>query len=195
MAANKNYTVKFNRRNQNKTNYNRRLKLVKSHEIRLVIRTHLNNIIAQFVQYDDKGDKVLINVNSKNLVAFGWKGHRGNLPSAYLTGLYAGLLAKKKNIKKAILDSGSYTSIKGSRIYAALKGVVDSGMDIPHSKTILPSEDTISGEIISNYATMLSKDPEAYKKQFGSYIKRNMKPEQLPLHFKETKEKIMHGVN
>ena len=195
MAANKNYTVKFNRRNQNKTNYHRRLKLVKSHEIRLVIRLHLNNIIVQFVEYANKGDKVLINVNSKSLVSFGWKGHRGNIPSAYLTGLYAGLLAKKKNIKKAILDSGSYTSIKGSRIYATLKGVIDSGIDIPHSKTILPSEDAISGKVISNYATMLSKNPETYKKQFGNYIKQNIKPEQLSSHFEETKEKIMHGVN
>jgi hypothetical protein len=46
------------------------------------------------------------------------------------------------------LDIGLNPPIKGSRIYAALKGVVDSGLDIPHSPDILPDDSRISGEHI-----------------------------------------------
>ena len=38
---------------------------------------------------------------------------------------------------------------KGSRIYAALKGVIDSGVNVPHTPDILPSEDRIRGKHIS----------------------------------------------
>jgi large subunit ribosomal protein L18 len=40
-------------------------------------------------------------------------------------------------------------STKGSRIYAALKGVLDSGIKVPYSEEILPSEDRIKGRHIS----------------------------------------------
>jgi large subunit ribosomal protein L18 len=44
---------------------------------------------------------------------------------------------------------GLNISTKGSRIYAALKGVLDSGIKVPHSEDILPSEDRIKGKHIS----------------------------------------------
>ena len=150
MAKNKNYNVKLSRRITSKTNYKKRLKLVKSKDIRLVIRPHLNNLTVQFIEFSEGGDKILITVNSSKLKGLGWKAYRGNIPSAYLTGLYAGLLAKKKNLKSAILDIGNYRSVKGSRIYSALKGVIDSGVNVPHSDNILPSEDSISGKIIES---------------------------------------------
>lgn len=193
MAINKNYTVKLKRRLEQKTNYKKRLSLVKSHELRLVIRPHLDNLVVQFVEFNETGDKVVVTVNSKKLESLGWKANRGNVPSSYLTGLCAGMVAKKKNIKKAILDSGNHRSVKGSRIYAAVKGVIDSGIDVPCSKEILPSEDSISGKIISNYASMLLKDDSIYKKQFSRYIKNSIKPEHLVSHFQEIKQKIIDG--
>ena len=36
----------------------------------------------------------------------------------------------------------------GNRAYAALKGMVDAGMEIPHSEEVLPSEERINGEHI-----------------------------------------------
>ena len=167
MAKNRKYTVKLKRRIEFKTNYKRRLKLVMSRSIRLVIRPHLNNIILQFVEFHENGDKVLVSVNSSSLNKLGWKANRGNIPSAYLTGLYAGLIAKKKNIKHGVLDIGNFQSVKGSRIYAALKGVVDSGVNIPHSRDILPHENAISGKIIEEYAKKLEKNNTFYNRQFG----------------------------
>ena len=58
--------------------------------------------------------------------------------------------ASEKKIKEAILDIGLRSPIKGSIDYAALKGAVDGGLAIPHSKEVLPSEKRIKGEHIKN---------------------------------------------
>ena len=55
----------------------------------------------------------------------------------------------KKSINNAVLDIGLNVSTKGSRIYAALKGAIDSGLKIPHNKDILPDEKRIKGNHIS----------------------------------------------
>lgn len=145
----------FKRRLKKKTNYKKRLALLKSGKTRLVIRKSLSNISVQFINYKPEGDETVVSANSVELKKFGLK-HGGNLPAAYLTGLLAGKRAKEKNIKEAVLDIGLQTSTKGSRIYAALKGVLDSGINVPHSKEILPAEDRIKGKHIS----------EAIEKQF-----------------------------
>jgi len=138
----------FKRRREKKTNYKRRLALLKSGITRLVIRKSLSNISIQFINFVAKGDVTLATANSTELKKFGWN-KTGNIPAAYLTGLLAGKKAKEKKIEKANLDLGLQISTKGSRIYAALKGVVDSGVNVPHSEDILPSEDRIKGKHIS----------------------------------------------
>ncbi len=138
----------FKRRREKKTNYKRRLALLKSDVTRLVIRKSLSNISIQFVNFVAEGDVTVATANSTELKKFGWS-RTGNLPAAYLTGLLAGKKAKEKKIERANLDIGLQTSTKGSRIYAALKGVVDSGVNVPHSEDILPSEDRIKGKHIS----------------------------------------------
>jgi len=87
---------------------------------------------------------------ASELPEHGWKVSTGNLPAAYLTGFFAGLRAKSRGVKEAILDVGLNPPIKGSKIYAALKGVVDAGIDVPHSPDVLPDEDRISGKHIVN---------------------------------------------
>jgi large subunit ribosomal protein L18 len=82
------------------------------------------------------------------LKKLGWV-RTGNVPASYLTGLLAGKKAKNKKVEEAILDMGLQISTKGSRIYAALKGVLDSGIKVPCSEEILPSEDRIRGKHIS----------------------------------------------
>ena len=36
-------------------------------------------------------------------------------------------------------------STRGGRVYAALKGMSDAGLDIPHSEDVYPDEDRLNG--------------------------------------------------
>ena len=144
----KSYLIPFKRRREKKTDYKKRLAMIKSEKIRVVIRRSLSNIIVQFVDYDAKGDKTLVSAFSTELKKYGWT-RTGNVPASYLTGLLAGKRAKDKKIEEAILDLGLQTSTKGSRIYAALKGILDAGVNVPHSEKILPDENRIKGVHIS----------------------------------------------
>ncbi len=145
-----NYIVPHRRRREQKTNYRKRLKLLKSGKIRAVVRRSVKNIRVQFVEWNGKGDNTISQTFSKELKKYGWDHYTGNVPASYLTGYLAGLKAKKKGIEEAVLDIGLHTSTKGSRIYAALKGLLDAGVQIPHSPEILPSEDRLFGKHISD---------------------------------------------
>lgn len=193
MAHGPRYVVKYRRRREGKTDYRVRLKLLKSKKLRFVVRRSLNNFIIQVIKYNPDGDITLLTIHSRILYKkYGWLGHRGNLPTAYLTGLLAGLEAKKKGITEGILDMGRYSKTKGNSIFAALKGLIDAGINIPHSPEIFPDESRIRGEHIANYAKLLKEnDPEKYKKQFSRYLKIGLDPEKLPDHFEEVKNKIL----
>lgn len=138
------------RRRLQKTNFKKRLALLKSGKTRLVIRKSLENIRVQFIGFKTGGDKTEASAFSAELGNLGWKSGLGNLPAAYLTGMLAGMRAKKAGISGAVFDLGLQTSTKGSRIYAALKGAVDAGLSIPHSEDILPDEERISGKHIQS---------------------------------------------
>lgn len=142
------YLMPLKRRREQKTDYKKRLALLKSGATRLVIRKSLSNIAVQFVEFDPKGDKTVVCTFSTELKKLGWD-KTGNVPAAYLTGLLAGKKAREKKIENAVLDLGLQSSTKGSRLYAALKGVIDAGVNVPHSEEILPTEDRIRGEHIS----------------------------------------------
>ncbi len=193
MATGPRYIVKYRRRREGKTDYRKRLQLLLSGKPRLVVRRALNNFTIQLVEYEPDGDRVVFTVHSKVLAKkFGWKGHRGNIPSAYLTGLIAGYLARMKGYKEAILDIGRHKHVPGGSLYAALKGVLDAGLEVPHSEEIIPSEERIRGEHIANYAKLLKEsDPDRYKKQFSRYLKEGLEPEKLPEHFDEVKKRIV----
>lgn len=194
MARSKKYNVKVKRKRQRLTNYKKRLKYISSGLPRIIIRPLLNNTIIQIVNYSPSGDQVLLTTSSHILKKFGWKGHNGNIPAAYLTGLLFGKKLKEKKIQKAIIDSGLHKPIRGSRFYAAIKGILESsGIEIPCSKEVLPSDETVSGKKIVDYASILAKDQKAYEKQFSNYLKNNLKPELFLQHFKETKTKILGG--
>ncbi|MBI2106329.1 50S ribosomal protein L18 [Candidatus Woesearchaeota archaeon] len=136
----------YNRRRKGKTDYRKRIILLKSRIPRLVIRKSLNNIELQLVSYDKEGDKILVSAHSNQLKKLGWNHHRGNLSSAYLTGLIIGKKAKTKNISKAVLDIGFRRSISGSVIYAALKGAIEADLNVPHSKEIFPDDKRIESK-------------------------------------------------
>lgn len=186
----KRYTVEFRRKREQKTNYNSRMKLLSSQKPRLVVRKSIANVSAQIVTYGEKGDKVVVSANTRELRKLGWKYHGGNTPSAYLVGLLIAKKAFAKKIKEAILDIGPHKSNKECSVYAVVKGAITAGLKIPHNDKILPSDSRIKGETIANYAKELSKTPEKYKKQFSGYIKQGLKPEDITKHFDETKKKI-----
>jgi large subunit ribosomal protein L18 len=192
MAHSAKYRVPFRRRREGKTNYRLRLKLLLSRKPRLVARKSLNNMVAQLVAYDEKGDKVLVSAHSRELVKMGYKGHCGNIPAAYLTGLLLGKKALKEGYNEAVLDIGLNAATKGAAVFAILKGAVDAGMDIPHSEDILPEEERINGSHVKEYAELLKEeDEEKYKKQFSKYLEKGLNPEDLPEHFEEIKEKVL----
>jgi large subunit ribosomal protein L18 len=61
----------------------------------------------------------------------------------------------------AVLDIGLGASTKGNRVFAALKGMVDGGLEIPHGKDIFPDDDRLAGSHISD---KLAKSVAASKK-------------------------------
>ena len=118
-----------------------RFGLLKSGKTRLVVRKTNTSIIAQIVTSETAQDKVILTVNSKDLLAKGWpgkkKGSLKSLPAAYLTGFLIGKKAKPL-VKEIILDAGMHRNIHGSRIYSLVKGAIDAGLNIPVDEKILP---------------------------------------------------------
>lgn len=156
--------IQHKRRMEQKTDYKKRLALIKSGSPRLIIRKSLENMKVQFVEFQKAGDKTVASAVSSELSGFGWKSGNGNIPAAYLTGLLAGMRAKKAGLKEAVLDLGLQTNTKGSRIYAALKGAADAGLAVPHSEDILPSEERISGKHIQGKSGIENNFAEAKEK-------------------------------
>jgi len=179
------------RRREQRTDYHQRLRLLKSGKPRFVVRLSGNSVTCQIVMHDSKGDRTVACSTAFELRKHGWKGHTGNIPAAYLTGYLCGQKAKKEKVREAIMDTGLHHSVKGSRIYSALKGALDAGMQIPHSEEILPSEERIRGAHIYGYAEALKKDsPDKYGKHFSKYLKSSLQPEDLAKHFDEVKQKL-----
>ena len=186
MAKGPRYAVKFRRRRENKTNYKQRISFIKSGKLRLVVRRSNKYITAQIVQYSIKGDKTLAFVNSKELEKLGWKYSKKNIPAAYLTGLLCGKRAIENGVKEAILDTGLSF---GESTFAAAKGFVDSGVNLPLGKEV--SERRIQGFHIEDYAKELKeKDPKRYEIQFSKYLKKGFDPTKFVEHFNEVKSKI-----
>src|SRR3989344_6735019 len=102
MKESNTYTVPLRRKREGKTNYRKRLRMLLSNKLRLVVRRSLNNISAQIIEYRQNGDRVVACAHSMELKKFGWKTDGGNTPSAYLVGLLLGKKAKEKGIKEAI---------------------------------------------------------------------------------------------
>ena len=193
MAKGPRYRRPFRRRAEGKTNYHRRLKLLKSKKLRAVIRASNNHIIVQIIQSKIGGDKVIISAHSKELTSkFGWNANTGNIPAAYLTGFLAGTRAKKQNVQEAILDLGIF--YHRNRVLAAFKGIVQSGVEIPHNEDFFPDniEEIITGSHIEKYANLLkSENPEKYEQVFSGYLKKNnINPQKISQMVSNTFKKI-----
>lgn len=186
MARNRRSKVPFRRRREGKTNYHLRRKFVLSGKRRVVIRRTNRQTLIQLVSSEATGDTTHISINSKVLINLGWKGATGNVPASYLMGYAFGkktLLSGVSSDESLILDMGLATKFYGGRIFAALKGAVDAGLNIAHSDVIFPSEERIRGEHISSFSKSLSDETH----QFSKY---QIKPTELPNHFDDVRKKI-----
>jgi len=141
-------TVK-KRRRKGKTDYNARIKLLKGRKPRIVVRKTNQYVITQYVESEEGKDSVVVAANSKELIKYGLTGSLKSISACYLTGLLLGKKIKEKD-KEAILDIGLERDVKKSRIYAVLKGLVDSGIKIKHKKENFPEEKRIKGEHLKN---------------------------------------------
>ena len=190
MARKATYRVKFRRRREGKTNYAKRLKLLKSRKPRFVVRTTNRYVIVQVIETQNGKDRTISHANSKELWKIGFPGKR-NTPSAYLTALKCAKEAIEKGVKEAILDIGLATPVHKGVVFAALKGALDAGLDIPFSEEAIPTEDRISGKHIEDYANSLTD--EKFEKIFSEYIKKGINPRELTKLFTVAKKKILAG--
>ena len=193
MATGPRYRRAFRRRAEGKTDYRKRLKLLKSKKLRVVIRASNKHIRVQIVQSKLKGDKVLVTAFSKELISkYGWNANTGNIPAAYLTGYLAGLKAKKMNVEEAVLDLGLL--YHRNRVLAAFKGVLKAGMDVHYREEFFPEslDERITGSHIEKYANLLkTEEPEKYERIFSGYLKkRKINPLKISQMFSNSLQKI-----
>ena len=135
------YSVILRRLREEKTNYKKRKLMLMSRADFITVQISNENTLVQIHKPQFTGDQIVASAHSRFLISKGWKGSRKNVPAAYLTGYLAGKKALASGTSKAILYSGTrkYTQ----RMAAALKGVIDAGLEIPASEETLPSEDRI----------------------------------------------------
>lgn len=148
MATGPRYKVAFRRRREYRTDYYARKKLLRSGESRAVVRRSNKNVAVQFVDFDMDGDKVRAAATTRELRGMGWNYSCSSIPAAYLVGFLAGKRALKEGIEYAVLDIGMQNPKHGGVLFAALKGMTDAGLEIPHSEDVVPAEDRIKGKHI-----------------------------------------------
>jgi large subunit ribosomal protein L18 len=145
----------YRRKYEGKTDYRKRLVLLKSSLPRLVVRKSNKSIQVQLVLYKPDGDHVVATVRATDLAGHGWDASTGNLPAAYLTGVLLATKVKGHGVEDAIVDIGLQTHHKGGRLYAAVKGAIDAGLPVRCSQEALPSMERITGEHIGEQVPAL----------------------------------------
>jgi large subunit ribosomal protein L18 len=144
------YHVKPRRRREGRTDYRKRLRLLRSGKVRFVVRKSIKNTQIQLIDYKQEGDTILASANSNELKKlYNWKFSTSTTPAAYLTGFLAGTRAKNKGISECVLDTGRHPPITGSKIFASVKGLIDAGIKCNHSEEKIPNEDRLMGKHLS----------------------------------------------
>jgi len=153
------------RRLRGVTDYNKRLALLKSGKTRLVVRKTCGNVVAQLVNYRPEGDVVVATADVRRLRKLGWKAG-ANSSAAYLVGFMLGKLGREKKVHSAVLDTGRHPC--SAKVMAVVKGAVDAGLKVPHSKDALPDEERLRGEHVDAYMKV------AKGHQFSRYRKQGV---------------------
>jgi len=184
---------------------------------RMIVRTTNKDIVCQIAYARIEGDKIVESAYSHELPKYGVKVGLTNYAAAYCTGLLLARRVLKKfkldGIYKgqekpdgdhfqvedaddeqpgaftACLDVGLARTSTGARVFGAMKGACDGGIDIPHSTKRFPgfAEDDFDAKVhrkhifgghVSEYMESLKEEePEKYEKQFAAYIKAGVDPE------------------
>ena len=143
----------FRRRKAGLTDYRRRLKLLRGRKPRAVVRVSNTRTTCQLVTWAASGDLVTVSVTGSDLSKkYGWPQDfsKKSVPASYLVGYAMGKAAKAQGAEEAVLDIGLAASTPGNRVFSALKGMVDAGLEIPHGDNVLPEEDRINGSHIND---------------------------------------------
>merc|ERR1712146_174052 len=104
----------------------------------------------------------------------------------------------------ALLDVGLVRTTTGNRVFGALKGAVDGGLNIPHSEKRFPGYDRegkefdaethkkyIFGGHVAEYMELLEEeDPERYQTQFAKFIEKEIEGDGLEELYQGVHEKI-----
>lgn len=193
---------------------------------RLIVRISNRDIVCQIAYARIEGDMIVAAAYSHELPRFGVKVGLTNYAAAYCTGLLlARRLLKKFKLDetypgqveadgeefyvqdvddapgafRAYLDVGLARTSTGARVFGALKGAADGGIDIPHSTRRFPGYDAEGGSYnasvhrdhifskhVADYMKYLEEnDEEAYKRQFSLYIKNNISPDMIETMYKK----------
>jgi large subunit ribosomal protein L18 len=142
--------VQKRRRREFKTDYLRRIKLLKSEKPRIVFRKTNRYLISQYVTSKEAQDKIEIETNSKELLEKGWpKEFEGSLKSisaAYLTGFLTAkkILEGKKELP--VVDLGMTRTIHKTKGFAFIKGLIEGGLKISCKEEAFPEQDRIEGK-------------------------------------------------
>jgi large subunit ribosomal protein L18 len=119
------------------------------------------------------GDRTLVAANSSELSEFGFKGSLSSTPAAYLTGLLFAAKARNAKNHAAVLDIGLNRATPGARVFAALKGALEGGLEVPHGEEILPDDARVKGAHIVAY-NKNSGDLVKNVEQVADAIKKEM---------------------
>lgn len=198
---------------------------------RLIVRFSNKDITCQVAYSRIEGDMILCAAYSHELPQYGVKVGLTNYAAAYCTGLllarrllkklgldqlYVGcteVTGEEYNVEavedgpaafRCYLDVGLMRTTTGARVFGAMKGAVDGGLNIPHSTKRFPGYDAetkefnaevhrkhIFGQHVADYMRQLAEDDdEAYKRQFSNYIKLGIEADSIESIYKKAHEAI-----
>ncbi|CAK9813032.1 60S ribosomal protein L5 [Anthophora quadrimaculata] len=198
---------------------------------RLIVRLSNKDITCQVAYSRIEGDRIVCAAYSHELPKYGVKVGLTNYASAYCTGLllarrllkklgldtlYAGtkeVTGDEYNVEgldegpgafRCYLDTGLMRTTTGARVFGAMKGAVDGGLNIPHSTKRFPGYNSesksfdadvhrqhIFGQHVANYMRRLEEeDDEAFKGQFSQYIKNGITADNIEGIYKNAHEAI-----
>lgn len=198
---------------------------------RMIVRCSNKDICCQIAYARLEGDRIVAAAYSHELPRYGVKVGLTNYAAAYCTGLLlARRVLKKLNLDtayegnteingthfmvednadgpgafRACLDVGLARTTTGAKVFGAMKGAADGGLDIPHSEKRFPGYDKEAGEFnadvhrahifgqhVADYMKhLLEEDEEAYKRQFSQFIKNGVTAESIEDMYKKAHASI-----
>jgi large subunit ribosomal protein L5e len=193
---------------------------------RMIVRFTNKDIVCQIAYARIDGDKIVCAAYAHELPKYGVKVGLTNYAAAYCTGLLlARRILKKFNLDsiyagceevtgeqyqveskqgspgafRCYLDVGLARTTTGARVFGAMKGAVDGGLDIPHGVKRFPGYDAeskefhaeihrkhIFGQHVADYMKLLQQDDDdAFRKQFARFIKLGITPENMEDMYKK----------